>query len=156
MQKHSFLEFCFFFYLSNFHLQHFGLFSNTFSFTRGHHTHKFIFTITVTTLHLQLISIFNHWPKTILSFTRGRHLCNFNSPGGATFSPGTNPYSWTLTDPRGGIILNKSYNSAITGTNPYAWTVSDAQRHERERLRAWRREMQHSPAALHNIVNSNK
>ena len=87
MQKHSFLEFCFFFYLSNFHLQHFGLFSNTFSFTRGCHAHKFeIFTITVTTLHLQLISIFNHWPKTILSFTRGRHLCNFNSPGGATFS----------------------------------------------------------------------
>jgi len=58
-----------------------------FSFTRGRHAHKFeIFTITVTTLHLQLISIFNHWPKTILSFTRGRHLCNFHSPGGATFS----------------------------------------------------------------------
>ena len=58
-----------------------------FSFTRGRHSHKFeIFTITVTTLHLQLISIFNHWPKTILSFTRGRHLCNFHSPGGATFS----------------------------------------------------------------------
>jgi len=24
---------------------------------------------------------------------------------------GTNPYSWTLTDPRGGIILNKCYNT---------------------------------------------
>jgi len=23
---------------------------------------------------------------------------------------GTNPYSWTLTDPRGSIILNKCYN----------------------------------------------
>ena len=24
---------------------------------------------------------------------------------------GTNPYCWTLTDPRGGIMLNKYYNS---------------------------------------------
>jgi len=33
-----------------------------FSFTSGRHAHKFeIFTITVTTLHLQLISIFNHY-----------------------------------------------------------------------------------------------
>ena len=24
---------------------------------------------------------------------------------------GTNPYCWTLTDPRGGIILNKYYNT---------------------------------------------
>ena len=31
----SFLEFCFFFYLSNFHLQHFGLFSKTFLIHQG-------------------------------------------------------------------------------------------------------------------------
>ena len=37
---------------------------------------------------------------------------------------GTNPYYWALTDPRGGIILNKCYN-AITGTNPYSWTLTD-------------------------------
>ena len=86
-QKHSFLEFCIFFHFSNFNIQHSAYSVTVFSFTRGRHDHKFeIFTITVTTLQLQLISIFNHWPKTILSFTRGRHLCNFHSPGGAIFS----------------------------------------------------------------------
>ena len=27
---------------------------------------------------------------------------------------GSNPYFWTLTDPRGGIILNKYYNTEFT------------------------------------------
>jgi len=39
---------------------------------------------------------------------------------------GTNPYYWTLTDLRGGIMLNKCYNT-ITGTNPYSWTLTDPQ-----------------------------
>jgi len=36
---------------------------------------------------------------------------------------GNNPYYRALTDPRGGIILNKCHNkcyNTITGTNPYS------------------------------------
>ena len=33
---------------------------------------------------------------------------------------GTNPYCWTLTDSRGGIILNKYYNTYSASPDPLA------------------------------------
>jgi len=115
MQKHSFLEFYFFFYFSNFHLQHFGLFSNTFlihqgapcSQIRNIHDYSNHFALTVN-FHFQSL-----WPETILSFTRGRHLCNFHSPGGATL----------LTVIRQGAPIKFQFSAFLKCPHPKAPTL---------------------------------
>ena len=48
--------------------------------------------------------------KLPISWT-GQSCCPVHDMGSFTDITGTNPYSWTLTNPQGDIILNKCYNT---------------------------------------------